>query len=181
MDEAYFHRNVFRQYFGGVQGEGDTLWMENDWGDWIAVRVEPGGYVKRSLASGDGTTGYTEYQLYANEQEGYHYVLEATMLREPVAFEPEILFEERFRHAFFYADIYTGEKFELDRASWLDLFDTNPFRKLEGTLGVPVAEEQLRILPVSPGELEVSHGEGPDDAPVVLHYLWNGQSFLLSE
>ena len=180
MTDAYFIRNIFRQYFDGVYSDNDSLWITNDWGQWIKVYVTSNGHMIRELTSGDGTRGSYEYQLYINRRDDYHYMLEITEMQEPVAFEPEIIYETSFHYHFVYMDIFTGERFELDRESWLDLFEENPFEEVRRIISRDYSWEEVWLKTEGPELLHVVVPLTGRNEQIILTYRWNGTGFSLS-
>ncbi len=180
MTDAYYNRNIYRQYFDGVFTDNDSLWITNDWGQWVKVYVDSTGHMIRELTSGDGTRGSYGYQLYTNRRNDYHYMLEITEMQEPVAFEPEIIYETSFHYRFVYIDIFTGERFELDRESWLDLFDENPFEEIRHITSRDFSWEEVWLKPEGPEMLHVIAPAAACNEKMALTYRWNGTAFSLS-
>jgi len=182
MSDSYYSRNLFRQYFDGVFPDNDSLWITNDWGQWVKVYVDSTGHMTRELISGDGTRGSYQYQLYSNRKDDYHYILEIIEMQEPVAFEPEIVYDTSYHYSFAYVELFTGERFDLDRESWLDLFEENPFEEVRRITSRDFQEEEVWLKPEGPELLQVvvPATDSNSNDEIVLRYRWNGTAFSLS-
>lgn len=182
MDTGYINMHLFRICFDGVIDGSGQLYMESDWEGYVPVDVEDG-YFYEEIVSGDGTTGYREYNTYLNEKDHEYYLFSGELLIFPdqmtqegkVRGDPVMI--KDFTAGFFRYDKESDKLEMVDPLEIFGLFGTSPLERIAAMTGKSVGPDALQVRPGPGNQVRFIYPvEGAPEAE--LKYFWSGEQFI---
>ncbi len=196
MHDDYIYLNLFREYFNGIVDYKGDLFIGSDWGGYIPISVKDGKYFSE-ITSGDGTSGFDEYKVFCNKEEGLYYMFVSEYESSFVYIgdlnedDGEWGQSEVFFSSFFLYDIFEHNFTQAEPDSIIQFFSSSPVEELSELSGESLNWEDIWIVITSfrnvvkavvPSAANSFDSEltGYGQFEHEVYYEWNGKNFSLT-
>jgi len=198
MNDDYIYLNLFREYFDGVVDYKGDLFIESDWDGYVQISVEDGRY-SEDIVSGDGTTGYEDYQVFSNQEAGSFFMFVSEYVSSVVYLGEDADVEvnedgwgksDAFSNEFFVYDIFDHAFNALESDSIVHLFSSSPIEELSKLSGESLNWEDIWIVvtgfdnivkakyPATIEDADYVPEAGNDQVGFEVFYWWSGTEFV---
>jgi len=186
MEESYIIRNLYMEYLEGIYNEDGELLVESAWDGLERVDIRNGYYMKE-IQSGDGTTGWEQYQTFIDRQRDIYLMLYSSERSEISQASMEGALDDngepfRTRSYSFKLERYDpgmGVFREVTGEAFMGLFEICPDEAISEATGTRVGIADLQLSVEEPGILKVWCPECPGLSSSFVSYTWNDGLFRL--